>query len=82
LNVLNVWKVNFQTTQDSPNATSAIQGNTVKQDKHRAFLVFLVKRVLLLDKNATCVLKAISPIKKNKSNVNPVKRMNTKMKRE
>jgi hypothetical protein len=58
------------------------QDNTVKEGKPCAFPAFLAKRVLPLEKNATCVLKAISPIKKNKSNVNPVKRMNTKMKRE
>ena len=64
--VKNAIQVNFQTRQDSPNATSAIQGNTVKQDKHRAFLVFLVKRVLLLDKNAIYAPRAISPIQRHK----------------
>ena len=64
--VKNATQVNFQTIQDSPNATSASQGNTVKQDKHRAFLVFLAKRVLLLDKNAIYAPRAISPIQRHK----------------
>jgi hypothetical protein len=80
--VKNAIQVYFQTIQDSPNATSAIQGNTVNRSKQCAFPASLAKRVLLLDKNATNAPKATSPIKKNKSNVNPVKRMNTNRKRE
>jgi hypothetical protein len=59
-----------------------MQDNLVKEDKPRVFLAFLAKKVLPLEKNATCVPRAISPIKKNKTNANPAKRMNTNREKE
>jgi hypothetical protein len=58
------------------------QDNTVKEGKPCAFPAFLAKRVLPLEKNATNAPKASTPIKKNKFNANPVKRMNTNRKKE
>ena len=69
-------------TPDKLNATNATQDNTVKVDKPRVFLAFLAKKELLLEKNATYVLRATSPIKKNKSIANPAKRMNTNRNKE
>ena len=63
--VKNAFQVYFQTIQDSPNATNATRDDTVKEDKHRVFLAFLAKRIRPLEKNATCVPRAISRTKKS-----------------
>ena len=73
---------NIQTTRNLPNATNVTLDDTAKADKPRAFPASLAKRELLLNNGATNAPKATSPMKKNKFNASPVKRMNTNRKWE
>jgi len=63
--VKNAAPDNIQTTRNLPNATNVTRDDTVKEDKHRVFHAFLAKWLQPLEKNATCVPRAISPTKKS-----------------